>query len=270
MTCSAEPSVGSSARGLLAGPALGRAAAIGAAAVAVAVVGIAAAGGNPVSSQPYVPGQLTGEPQPTDPLAPPPPEPSDTPAWLRWLLDGFVLLCLVALVVTIVVLAVRLLYGRDIGLIRRRVLEPDELELLTIAPVDVDMIGRDRGLEDAVEQSMAELAAGGDVRTAVIAAWLRLEEAASAAGTPRRDDDAPGDLVGRLLATHEVRPRRLEVLAELYRRARYSPSPLQERDRDDAQRALVDVRADLMSAGQGASTAGLPRSGAAEWPTRWT
>ncbi len=260
----------SPAGGRLAGQGLRRAAAIGAAAAAVAVVGLAAASGSPVSTQPYVPGRVPGAVLPTDPAAMQPPEPGTTPGWLRWLLDGFVLLCLVALVVTIVVLAVRLLSGRDIGLIRRRVLEPDELALLTIAPVDVDMIGRDRGLKDAVEQSMAELAAGGDVRAAVIAAWLRLEEAASAAGTPRRDDDAPGDLVGRLLATHEVRPRRLEVLAELYRRARYSPSPLQERDRDDAQRALVDVRADLLSAGQGASTASLPRGGAAEWPTRWT
>lgn len=255
--------------GRLTGQGLRRAAAIGAAAAAVAAVGLAAAGGNPVSTQPYVPGGRAAPLLPTDPPGIPAPEAGDTPAWLRWLLDGFVLLCLVALVVTIVVLAVRLLSGRDIGLIRRRVLEPDELALLTIVPVDVDMIGRDRGLEAAVEQSMAELAAGGDVRAAVIAVWLRLEEAAATAGTPHRDDDAPGDLVGRLLATHEIRPRRLEVLAELYRRARYSPSPLQERDREDAQRALADVRADLVSAGQSASPAGVSPGGG-RWPTRWT
>lgn len=259
----------SAIRGPHSTPAVRRAAAIGAATVAVGLVGLAAAGGNPVSTQPYVPGQLTSQPEPTHPVGGQLPEPGSTPAWLRWLLDGFVLLCVVALVVTIVVLTLRLLSGRDIGLIRRRVLEPEELALLTIVPDDVDMIGRDRGLESAVEQSMAALAAGGDVRAAVIAAWLRLEDAAAVAGTPHRDDDAPGDLVGRLLALHEVRPRRLETLVELYRRARYSPSPLQERDRDDAQRALADVRADLLSTDAGAST-GVDPHGGGGWPTRWT
>lgn len=245
-----------------------RAAALGCAAIAVAVVGVAAAGGNPVASEPYVPRFNAALPEPSDPPGGPPPERGDTPEWLRWLLDGFVILCVVALGVTIIVLAIRLFAGRDTGLLRRRVLEPDELNLLLTVPDDVDLLGRDRGLEAAVEQGMAALAAGRDVRAAVIAAWLRLEEAAAEAGTPHRDDDAPGDLVARLLASHDLRPRRLQALAELYRRARYSPAPLDERDRDEAQRALADVRNDLLSPARPAGVDGA-RTGE-RWPTRWT
>jgi hypothetical protein len=39
-----------------------------------------------------------------------------------------------------------------------------------------------------------------DPRRAVIACWVRLEQAAAAAGTPRHPGDSPTDLVGRLLA----------------------------------------------------------------------
>lgn len=244
-----------------------RAAAVGSAAIAVAVVGLAAAGGNPVASEPYVPRFTSAQLEPSDPPRGPLREPSDTPEWLRWLLDGFVILCVVALGVTIIVLAIRLFAGRDTGLLRCRVLEPDELDLLLTVPKDVDLLGRDRGLEAAVEQGMAALASGRDVRAAVIAAWLRLEAAAAEAGTPHRDDDAPGDLVTRLLAAHEVRPRRLQSLAELYRRARYSPAPLDERDRDEAQRALTDVRDDLLAPSRPAGADG-PRTGE-RWPTRW-
>lgn len=253
-----------------ASPGARRAALIGAAVVAVALVGLAAAAGNPVASEPYVPPPYQGPPEPSDPagVGGPPPA-SNTPEWLRWLLNGFVLLCGVALLVTIVVMTLRLLVGRDTGLLRRRVLEPDEIELLTTAPDDVDLLGRGRDLEAAVEQSMAALAAGGDVRAAVIAAWLRLEEAAAAAGTPHRDDDAPGDLVTRLLGSHDVRPRRLQTLAELYRRARFSPAPLRERDRDEAQLALADVRDDLAPGQASAGAAAGSVRSVDRWPTRW-
>ncbi len=59
----------------------------------------------------------------------------------------------------------------------------------------------------AVDAGLADLD-DGDPRAAVIACWVRLEEAAAAAGTPREPGDTPGELVLRLLAGHQVSPRR--------------------------------------------------------------
>lgn len=250
--------------------------AIVAAVGAVAIVGVAAASGNPVSTRPYVPGRVESGPRRTDgelPNAVPTPEAS-VPEWLRWLLDGFLWLCAAAIVVLLVVLAVRLFVGPKSGLIRRRILEPDEVIALARPGTEIDMLGRERVLSDAVAAGMAALAEGPDVRAGIITAWLRLEDAAAEAGTPRRDDDAPGDLVTRMLGAHDIRPRRLQTLAELYRQARYSPAPLYERDRDEAQRALADVRDDLLHGVPDARLAWEPGRNSTQpgerRPTRWT
>lgn len=266
---------------------LHRGAAIAAAVLTVGLVGLAASSGNPVATEPYVPGRVLGGPAPTlEPLPTPtmPPPETGPPVWLRWLLDGFLWLCAAAIVVMLVVLTIRLFVGSGSALIRRRVMEPEEVAALAAPSTEIDLLGRGRELKDAVDQGMAALAEGTDVRAAIITAWLRLEEAASDAGTPRREDDAPGDLVGRLLTGHDVRPRRLETLAELYRQARFGPAPLTERDRDEAQRALADVRDDLLGrapstgyAGASPAPSSRASSGApgepdasGRWPTRWT
>lgn len=253
-----------------------RALAIGLAAITVGLVGLAAASGNPVATSPYVPGRVGGRPQPADtqlPTAAPSQQEEGPPEWLLWLFEGFLWLCAAAILIMLVVLSLRLFVGRTSGLIRRRVMEPEEIASLTGPTTVIDMLGRERDLNEAIAAGIAALAEGTDVRAGVITAWLRLEDAAAEAGTPRRDDDAPGDLVGRVLAAHDVRPRRLQTLAELYRRARFSPAPLGERDRDEAQRALADVRADLQHRGTEArlgSGLGQPTAPGERWPTRWT
>lgn len=229
-------------------PALGRSVAVLVGAATVGVVGVAAANGNPVATQPYVPGDAP--PPPSEDLTvrgrPVAAAADDTPEWLRWVLDGFVWLCAAAIVVMLVVLVLRLFVGRNTGIIHRRVMEPEEVAALAAPSTDIDLLGRGRDLSAAAEAGIAALATGTDVRAGIIAAWLAMEEAAGAAGTPRREDDAPADLVARVLAAHDVRPRRLQVLADLYRQARFSPSPLTEDDRVEAQRALADVRDDLV------------------------
>lgn len=84
-----------------------------------------------------------------------------------------------------------------------------------------------------------------DPRRAVIACWLRLEEAAAAAGTPREPGDAPADLVLRLLAAHQVSATVLLPLAEVYRLARYATHTVDTGMRDRARAALRQLRAEL-------------------------
>jgi hypothetical protein len=84
-----------------------------------------------------------------------------------------------------------------------------------------------------------------DPRRAVIACWVRLEQAAAAAGTPRHAGDSPTDLVGRLLREQRVDAGVLAALLEVYRQARYATRTVDDQMRAQARSALQRLRADL-------------------------
>ncbi|MGW4153261.1 DUF4129 domain-containing protein [Micromonospora chersina] len=113
----------------------------------------------------------------------------------------------------------------------------------------------DAGLEDLDDRST-------DPRTAVIACWVRLEEAADEAGVPRRAGDTPTDLVSRLLrgdpaagvpaiASADV----LDGFAHVYREARYATHTVDERMRDQARAALRRLRGELTTVAAREATA---------------
>ncbi|HEV7964656.1 MAG TPA: DUF4129 domain-containing protein [Actinoplanes sp.] len=84
-----------------------------------------------------------------------------------------------------------------------------------------------------------------DPRRAVIACWVRLEEAAAAAGTARQPGDTSTDLVARLLVAHRVSRPVLGEFAAVYREARYATRLVDERMRAAAVRSLGLLRAEL-------------------------
>ncbi|MCA2215655.1 DUF4129 domain-containing protein [Jidongwangia harbinensis] len=84
-----------------------------------------------------------------------------------------------------------------------------------------------------------------DPRRAVIACWVRLEQAAAAAGTARHPGDSPTDLVGRLLREQQVNGQVLAALLEVYRQARYATHTVDDQMRAQARSALQRLRADL-------------------------
>ena len=84
-----------------------------------------------------------------------------------------------------------------------------------------------------------------DPRRAVIACWVRLEQAAAAAGTPRHAGDSPTDLVARLLAEQRVDASVLTPFAGVYRQARYATHTVDDQMRQQARMALERLRADL-------------------------
>jgi len=96
----------------------------------------------------------------------------------------------------------------------------------------------DAGLDDLSD-------ADRDPRRAVIACWVRLEQAAAEAGTPRRSGDTSTDLVFRLLRAHQVDRGVLDQFAEIYREARYATHPVEEHMRTQAQAALRQLRGQL-------------------------
>lgn len=90
--------------------------------------------------------------------------------------------------------------------------------------------------------------ARGTPGNAVIAAWVALEDAVRGAGV--RDDDSrtAAELVTAVLRSHRVDRAPLDVLAALYREARFSRHPITEEQRTAAREALVQVQADLRRA----------------------
>jgi hypothetical protein len=98
----------------------------------------------------------------------------------------------------------------------------------------------------ALDAGLEELSdADRDPRRAVIACWVRLEQAAAAAGTARLPGDSPTDLVGRLLNEQRVDARVLAALLEVYRQARYATRTVDDQMRAQARSALERLRADL-------------------------
>ncbi|TDC69180.1 DUF4129 domain-containing protein [Micromonospora sp. KC606] len=113
--------------------------------------------------------------------------------------------------------------------------------------------GTAREVVAALDAGLVELDdADTDPRTAVIACWVRLEEAATEAGVPRHTGDTPTDLVTRLLrgdpaagvpaiASADV----LDSFAHVYREARYATHTVDARMRDQARAALRRLRGEL-------------------------
>jgi len=114
-----------------------------------------------------------------------------------------------------------------------------------------------RSAAQTAEEVVAALDAGlsdlsdsdADPRKAVIACWVRLEQAAAAAGVERRPGDAPADLVARLLgADRPVSADVLAAFANVYREARYATHTVDERMRGQARSALQRLRTELTAA----------------------
>ncbi len=162
------------------------------------------------------------------------PPPSGLPDWVGNL--ALILLALGGLIVLGLVVAALIRdqarrRARRAGKLKKRGLDQPRTADELVAALDA-------GLEELSD-------ADRDPRRAVIACWVRLEQAAAAAGTPRHPGDTPTDLVGRLLAEQQVDSRVLAALLEVYRQARYATRTVDDQMRRQAVDALQRLRADL-------------------------
>jgi hypothetical protein len=148
---------------------------------------------------------------------------------------ALVLLCVIGVIVLGIVVVALL---RDQA--KRRAKRKGRLARKTAPSRTADELvaALDAGLEELSDTDR-------DPRRAVIACWVRLEQAAAAAGTPRHPGDTPTDLVGRLLAEQQVDSRVLAALLEVYRQARYATHTVDDQMRRQAVDALQRLRADL-------------------------
>ncbi|WP_436793335.1 DUF4129 domain-containing protein [Actinospongicola halichondriae] len=111
-----------------------------------------------------------------------------------------------------------------------------EPELEAPSPVRME-----EGLADVLRSMLADP----DPRTSVIGAYARLLTAMAEAGFPRRAEEGPHEHLWRSLGPLGVRRQPVHRLAELFVRARFTPLPVTEDDRQAAISALADAVADL-------------------------
>lgn len=100
----------------------------------------------------------------------------------------------------------------------------------------------DAALEEAVEESLEDLRGEPDPRRAVIAAYRRMEATLAEAGLARRDWEAPREYAGRVHNHLELSARPLETLTALFERARFGVGAVDERLRERAIAALMELR----------------------------
>ncbi|MDG4821012.1 DUF4129 domain-containing protein [Asanoa sp. WMMD1127] len=179
---------------------------------------------------------------PIAPTFPPTPEevaaaePNELPGWLA---PAAAVLC-AAVVLAVIVVVVWILVRDGLRRLRRRPVKYHEDQLPAAPNADQVVAAVDAGLTDLSDTD-------GDPRRAVIACWLRLEQAAAAAGTPRQVGDSPTDLVARLLHAHQISADVLAALADVYREARYATHAVDDRMRTQARSALQRIRTELTS-----------------------
>ena len=162
-------------------------------------------------------------------------DPARLPIWLMNVALGLCAAAVVAIIVVVVWILVR-----DTMSVRRGSLPVDGTGAGGLRPNPDDVVAAlDAGLSDLSDADL-------DPRRAVIACWIRLEQAAAAAGTPRHTGDTSTDHVLRLLRAHRVDRQILDRFAEIYREARYATHPIDEHMRGQARSALHRLRQELV------------------------
>jgi len=100
-------------------------------------------------------------------------------------------------------------------------------------------------LDDALAESLEDLAVEPDVRRAVILAYRHFDRALVASGRARRPEESARELAERLAGSLDLPVAALVELTDLFERARYAPRPLDEGARDRAIAAVTSLRAAL-------------------------
>lgn len=117
---------------------------------------------------------------------------------------------------------------------RRRILkpssEPPEADAEDMLEVPEEMLR-------AAQEQLSQLREGVP-RNAIVACWLRLEDAASNAGTPPEPSETSVEFTTRVLSTYSVDDAAIQQLASLYREARFSVHEIHEAQREQAIDAL--------------------------------
>ncbi|GAA2970741.1 DUF4129 domain-containing protein [Actinokineospora diospyrosa] len=161
-----------------------------------------------------------------EPTPPPPPPTGSAPEPPDRVLDFITGISTGVLLLVIAVMLLIGLVGLLAGLTRRRT-RPVLPELdWAGAPGDAEGAAAVPHLLAAARTARRTLTANaaGNPTDAVVAAWLTLEAAAAALGTPRAAHETPTEFTEHVLGAHAADPGALATLRGAYHRARFSPT----------------------------------------------
>jgi Domain of unknown function (DUF4129) len=97
----------------------------------------------------------------------------------------------------------------------------------------------------AVDASLEDLRVEPDARSAVLAAYTRMESTLAALGLGRRAAEAPREYLARALVSLELSADPPSILTDLFERARFSLRRIDAPLRDEAIAALLELRREL-------------------------
>ena len=101
----------------------------------------------------------------------------------------------------------------------------------------------------ALDETLEDLHADLDPRSAVIAAYAHMERVLAQFGLPRSPSEAPREYLRRVLPGIGAGGESVERLTALYERARFSPHTIDGDMKDEAIGALEALRDELQGAG---------------------
>ena len=144
------------------------------------------------------------------------------PAWLPWTIIGLAVAAIVAACL-LLFRDLRLPGGRRLGRRRahRTATRPEAADPSIAATEDDAEVAR-----RAVEAALKPLHDPADPRSAVIAAYARMEEVLAARELRRRTPEAPREYLARVLREHGMPGRPLTTLTALFEEARFSLHPI--------------------------------------------
>lgn len=154
---------------------------------------------------------------------------------------------LTILVVMLAVLVVSVLLGLQLVVKRRKLTGTVRPRATTETDDEPDPEPPDT-LSDGVSESLRSVTEGSP-RNAIVATWIRLEEAITLAGFEPREAETSTELVRRALTAYPVDEQAIGRLADLYREARFSEHELTEAHRDEAVACLRVLQEQLVQVG---------------------
>jgi hypothetical protein len=103
----------------------------------------------------------------------------------------------------------------------------------------------EEALAGVMDDALDDIRAENDPRTAIIAAYARLEKLLAGFGRARAPSEAPFEYLARVLLELRVSRHPVEALTELFERAKFSTHALGAEDKSRAIEALESVRDEL-------------------------
>jgi hypothetical protein len=169
------------------------------------------------------------------PVAHRPTPPTVRPGSVFGLFDYLTLGAIAALLIAFLVTAVRRRNRRP-RRSREAVpeLSPDVFKALQVPPT----------LVEAAERQLRAIHEGSP-RNAIVACWMELERTCRDTGFARASSETSAEFTGRILAHYSVDAGAVDLLAGLYREARYSEHQLSELHRGRAVSSLERILGDL-------------------------